>query len=318
MIIRVNPTDLHFVFAEPYDPDAEGKVRAHGRVTVLSGGDAAELAEALADGDALLIRSKTRVTRKLLEAAPRLRAIGRAGVGLENIDLEAARQRRVAVVYTPGAATDAVADLTLGMMLSLVRRLPWYDAAVRAGRFQEARGTTLRDMNELTVGIVGFGRIGRAVASRCSLGFGMRVLFNDIAPVDFSEFPAVAVSKESLYAESDVVSLNVPLTDLTRGLIGAAALQRFKSGAILLNTSRGEVIDAGAVAEALREGRLAGAGIDVFSPEPPPEGDPLLSTPNTILTPHIGARTQRGLHNMNQVVDDVIRVIQGIPPLHPA
>ena len=307
------------VLAEAFDAPAVEKLRAVGEVVVLDACDEAHLKEAVADCDALLVRTRTTVTRAVIESAPRLRVIGRGGVGLENIDVDAARERDIAVVYTPHASTDAVADLTVGMMIALLRNIHGCDAMVRQGRFWEARvGSCSREMSELTLGIVGMGRIGRAVARRCRNGFGMTILYNDIVSPGWLDFVATPVTKDQLYTNADAVSLHVPLTKSTRNLIAAAALSGFKKGAILINTSRGGVVDSLALAEALAAGTLAGAALDVFAPEPLPADHPLMRAPNTLFTPHIGSRSVAGLARMNDVVEDVVRVLQGRSPLYPA
>jgi phosphoglycerate dehydrogenase-like enzyme len=307
------------VLAEAFDAPAVEKLRAVGEVVVLDACDEVHLKEAVADCDALLVRTRTTVTRAVIESAPRLRVIGRGGVGLENIDVDAARERDIAVVYTPHASTDAVADLTVGMMIALLRNIYGCDAMVRKGQFWEARGGSCsREMSELTLGIVGMGRIGRAVARRCRNGFGMTVLYNDIVSPGWLDFVATPVTKDQLYTNADAVSLHVPLTEITRNLIAAAALSGFKKGAILINTSRGGVVDSLALAEALAAGTLAGAALDVFDPEPLPADHPLMRTPNTLFTPHIGSRSVAGLARMNDVVEDVVRVLQGRSPLYPA
>ncbi len=294
-------------------------MRDVGEVTVLDSCNEDALGKAVRDCHALLIRSSARVTRSVLERARRLRVIGRGGVGIENIDLAAARDRGITVVHTPAASTEAVADLTVGLMIALARRLVDGDTAIRRGDFGTARRRiTGPELHELTLGIVGLGRIGRAVAGRCRNGFGMRVLYNDIVEPGHVDFAATSVSKERLFREADVVSLHVPLTPRTRGLIQEETLATFNPGAILINTSRGAVVDGAALARALESGSLLGAGLDVFDPEPPPPDHPLLTAPNTILTPHIGARTPASLQRMDAVVEDVIRVLNGEPPRYPA
>jgi D-3-phosphoglycerate dehydrogenase len=312
-------TRFRIVLAEPFDGTAVEKLRAVGDVLALEACDESTLRRAVLDCDALLIRTATRVSRAVIENATRLRVIGRGGVGLENIDLAAARERGIVVVYTPDAATDAVADLAIGLMIALLRKLTACDAMVRSGQFQEAREQSgSRELSELTLGVVGMGRIGRAVARRCRSGFGMTVMYNDIVSPGWLDFTATPVTKGDLYADSDVVSLHVPLTDATRRLIDAVALTQFKKGALLINTSRGGVVDSLALAQALADGRLAGAALDVVEPEPLPAEHPLMQAPNTLLTPHIGARSFAGLARMNSVVEDVIRVLRGQPPLYPA
>ena len=279
-------------------------------MTVLVDPAEATLIEAVRDCDALLVRTSSAVTERVIDAALRLRVIGRGGTGLDNIDVEAARRRGIAVVHTPEASTDAVADLTVGLMLALVRRVMPCDDAVRLGRFDEMRAAyCAAELKDLTLGIVGMGRIGKAVARRCVCGFGMRVLYNDIVDVGPLDFDAHRSEKPELYRQSDVVSLHVPLTDLTRGLIDGGALAGFKKGSYLVNTSRGAVVDLEALAASLEGGWLAGAALDVFEPEPLPPEHPLLAAPNTLLTPHIAARTKRSLDRMNAVVEDVIGVL---------
>jgi D-3-phosphoglycerate dehydrogenase len=315
----MSQTPWRIVFAEPFTEQAVAQMREIGDIRELARCDESCLLEAVADCDALLVRTASRVTRRVLEAAPRLRVIGRGGVGLDNVDLDAARERGVTVVYTPGAATDAVADLTFGLMLSLVWNLRGCDTGVREGRFEAVRAAVRpRELSTLTLGIVGLGRIGQAVARRAAHGFGMRVLYNDLVDPGPLGFPATPVDKDRVFAESDIVSLHVPLTEATRGMVGEAALARFQPGAILINTSRGAVVDGNALDQALRSGRLGGAGLDVLDPEPLPADHPLLSAPNTVFTPHAGARTALAQARMNGVVEDVIRVLRGLAALHPA
>jgi D-3-phosphoglycerate dehydrogenase len=303
-----------------FNDSALARLRAHGEVVQLDRPSEEEIMEALRQADALLVRTCTQVTSKVIAAAPRLQVIGRGGVGLENIDLAAARRRGITVVYTPAAATRSVAEHTLALILAVERKLAAGAQAVRAGHtFLEFRGSVrFRELGDHTLGVVGMGRIGSAVGRICARGFGMRVLYNDVVPVGPFDFPAVAVSKEQLYAESDVVSLHVPLDARTRGLIDEAALQRFSPGAVLINTSRGGVVNTDALARALRSGRLAGAGLDVFEPEPLPPTHPLLAAPNAVLSPHVAARSGPGLERMNDVVDDVLAVLQGRAPEYSA
>jgi len=204
------------------------------------------------------------------------------------------------------------------MMIARLRRFRDADQAARGGRFAEfRRQESGRELHELTLGIVGMGRIGRAVARRARNGFGMTVLYNDIVAPGLLDFVATGVAKEELYARSDVVSLHTPLTDQTRHLINAKSLAAFKRGTLLINTARGAIIDGKALADALNNGHLGGVGLDVTDPEPLPPGHALFNTPNTLITPHIGARTSLSLARMESVVEDVVRVLQGVQPLHP-
>ncbi len=307
---------LHIVVAERLSREAMEKLRAAGRVTVLDSCDEDSLLKAMADCDALLVRTFSQVTREVIEHAPNLKVIGRGGVGLDNIDTLAASEHGVSVVYTPAAATGAVAELTIGLMLSLLRDIPANDAAIRRGEYTQARANAMaNELSEMTLGIIGMGRIGQAVGRRCQVGFGMSVIYHDIVDPLALDFPAKFVDKESLYDQADIVSLHVPLTDLTRWLIDKEALSQFKPGALLINTSRGRVVDSLALANRLRNGALGGAALDVLDEEPPANDHPLFGAPRIIFTPHIGAKTPMSQARMNAVVDDVIRVLRGSPPV---
>lgn len=307
------------VVAEWLSAEAMERLRAAGEVVELPDGRQETIARAVGHAQALIVRTYGQVTRRVIDAAPDLRVIGRAGVGLENIDVDYARRRGVAVVYTPAAATQAVAELTVGLMLAVVRRIPEYEARLRAGEFAELRGhASGGELSGKTVGIVGLGRIGKAVARICHWGLGMKVVYNDIVEMGWLDTPADALGKDALYAASDVVSLHVPLTPLTEKLVNETSLACFKPGAYLINTARGKVVDSAAVAAALADGRLAGAAFDVLDVEPPPPDHPLLAAPNCVLSPHVGARTPAGLAAMSDVVDDVIAVLCGKRPKYPA
>ena len=302
---------LHFVFADWFDPTAVARARLVGRVTILERNDEATLIEAVSDCDALLVRTTARVTKSVIEAAPRLRVIGRGGAGLENIDLDAARSRNVTVLSTPDASTAAVADLTVGLVIAMLRGITHGDRMIRAGRFDEGRRECVGfEVGGVTLGIIGLGRIGLAVARRFHVGFGTRIVFNDIRDPGPLPFAAERASKAGVYRQADVLTLHVPLTTDTRGMIGRDALLALRKGAFLVNTSRAGVVDSAALAEALKSNHLAGAALDVLDVEPPNADDPLLAAPNTILTPHIGSRTVGSLARMNAVVDDVIKLLQ--------
>lgn len=307
------------LLAEPMSPSAVQRLQAAGLVI----GPFPDRPEAwrthLPEAEALLVRSYVSVTEADIQLARRLRVIGRAGVGLEHIDVEAARRRGIAVVYTPAASTQAVAELTVGLIIALQRQVLAGDQAVRTGGFLAARSLPGRkELGRQVLGIVGMGRIGRAVGRICSLGLGTSILFNDIVPITGLDFPARERSKDGLYAESDIVSLHVPLTDQTRNLIDQQALGGFKPGSWLINTARGAVVDSQAVAAALQNGHLGGAAFDVLDAEPPPPDHPLLGAPNCLLSPHIASRAEASLEAMNDVVEDVIAVLAGKPPAYPA
>ncbi|NOX59006.1 MAG: hydroxyacid dehydrogenase [Planctomycetes bacterium] len=306
------------VLSEGYSASALSRLRAVGDVIELDSCDEGTVIAALTDADALLVRTHTRVTDTLLGAGNRLKVVGRAGVGVDNIDLAAARRRGIVVVHTPSASTRSVAEHTVGLMLALEHRLLAGDHAVRDDRFFVHRDSvTWRELDGCSMGIVGMGRIGSAVARMCADGFGMKILYNDIRRIGPFGFDAVPTDLDDLLRTADFVSLHVPLTSQTRGLIGDAQLSLLKPTSMLINTSRGAVVDGVAVASALERGAIAGAALDVFEDEPVPAGHPILSAPNTLLTPHIAGRSSAALIRMNDVVDDVIAVLERRSPKHP-
>lgn len=281
----------------------------------------AGLDAALAGAEGMVVRTYTKVNDALLSNAPKLKVVGRGGVGLENIDVPACRKRGVQVVYTPDANTLAVGDFVFGLILQLIRPYAAFrERTPEPKEFKRLRDTLRgRQLNELTLGILGMGRVGRRVGHIAANGFGMRVLYNDIIDVkEHVKFPATPVDKPKLYRESDILSLHVTMIPGNENLIGARELAMMKRDAIVINTSRGEVLDIAALADALKNKKLAGAAIDVFHPEPPPPNFPLLGMDNVILTPHMAARTHSAIENMSWVVRDVIDVLRGKPPRFPA
>jgi phosphoglycerate dehydrogenase-like enzyme len=275
----------------------------------------------LARADGMVVRTYTRVNDALMAVAPRLKVVGRGGVGLENIDVAACRRRGVEVVYTPDANTWAVGDFVFGYMLQLLRPWAFFKKAVYDPKeFKRIRDTVRGvQLNELTLGILGMGRVGRRVGHIAARGYGMRVIYNDLLDVASQlDFPATAVDKPTLYHQADVLSLHVTMLPGNENLVGRDQLAMMKPTAILINTSRGEVLDAVALAEALRAKKLAGAALDVFWPEPPGADFPLLGFDNVLLTPHLAARTYTAIENMSWVVRDVIEVLEGRKPKYPA
>ncbi|MBL6458741.1 hydroxyacid dehydrogenase [Belnapia sp. T6] len=249
----------------------------------------------LAEARALIVRNRTRVDAALLAAAPRLRVLGRLGVGLYNIDLEACQARGVEVIPAAGANADSVAEYAILSVGMLLRGAFQDTAAIAAGEWPRERLSAGREMAGKTLGILGFGDIGRRVA-RLARAFGMKVIAHDpVLPIDHSgwaEHGTKSVGLEELLARADAISLHVPLEDATRGLVSDRLLAAMKPGAVLVNASRGGVVDEAALAAALRSGRLGGAVLDVFEEEPLPPGNPLAGAPNLILTPHIAGATQ--------------------------
>jgi glyoxylate reductase len=268
------------------------------------------LRERAAGADGLLATLTEQIDAELLDAAPGLRAIANMAVGTDNVDLDAARARGIAVGNTPGVLTDATADLAFALLLALARRLPEGEAMVRAGEWRtwEPAGLLGADVAGATLGIVGWGRIGQAMARRGE-GFGMEVLHNSRS----SGLPL-----GELLERSDYVSLHTPLTSQTRHLIDDAALARMRPTARLVNTSRGGVVDQAALRRALVEGRIAGAALDVTDPEPLPAGDPLLDAPNLLVVPHLGSATVRTREKMaDMAADNLLAALAGEPMPYP-
>lgn len=269
----------------------------------------------IGDVDAVIAGTEP-ITPRVLAAAPRLRIVARRGVGTDSVDLASATARSVVVTVTAGALTETVADHAWALLLAVARQIPRFDRAVKAGGWERLPSL---DVSGSTLGIVGFGAIGRAVARRAT-GFGMRVLAYDAFP-DPAAAKTLGVALcdlEALLATSDFVSLHVPLTPGTRGLIGEAALRRMKPTAVLINTSRGGVVDEGALLRALQEGRIAGAGLDVFEGEPHP--NPRLVELETVAaTPHVASYTKDTLARMDRsCAEAVLAVLAGERPAHVA
>lgn len=250
-----------------------------------------------------------------IDACPTLKVISKHGVGVSNIDVAAATARGIPVYVTPGANAQSVAELTLALMFAAARRVPWMDRELRAGRW--ARAQDGMELQGRTLGIVGFGQVAQRVARVC-LALGMRVAAFDPALAGAAARPAdvdCCDTLDALLAASDVVSLHIPLTAQTRGLIGAAQLAAMKPGAILVNTARGEVVDEAALVAALRSGQLHAAGLDTMAVEPLPADSPLLALGNVVLTPHVGGSTPAALAAMaSGAVRNVLGYLQGTPP----
>ena len=251
-----------------------------------------EFEATLVSAAGLIVRSATKVDAGMMARASGLKVIGRAGVGVDNIDLIAASERGVAVFNAPDANTNAATELTMALMLALARRLPEADRSISEGRWDRAsfKGIELKGR---TLGLVGAGRIGGEVARRCQV-FGMEVLVYDpyLSEERAEQLGVRLVSLDHVIENADVISCHVPLTDETRGLIDASLLGRMKDRVLLINASRGGVIDEVALAEALHDGAVAGAALDVYETEPLPPDSLLRNAPNLVMTPHLGAATE--------------------------
>jgi D-3-phosphoglycerate dehydrogenase len=251
------------------------------------------------------------------EKAARLRVVAKHGVGVDNIDCVAATARGVPVLWTPGANSNAVAEHTLGLLLALARKLEDASRALKMGKpfvREEFEGVELAGR---VLGVVGLGRIGSRVAQKAALGLGMRVLAHDpyVERAPHAGLVELCERLDDLLREADFLSLHVPLTDETRRMIDARALALLPAGARLVNTARGAVVDEAALVEALRSGRLAGAGLDVFEEEPLPASHPLASAPNVILTPHVAGMTREAMERVSEeTAEGVLAVLQGRRP----
>ncbi|MCS6784225.1 MAG: D-2-hydroxyacid dehydrogenase [Candidatus Caldarchaeum sp.] len=279
--------------ADPIDVSAVEILKKAGFDVDLRPGIGANELESVVSGyDVLVVRGRTKVTSKVLErGVPRLKVVGRAGVGLDNIDLDAASKLGVKVLNTPESSTNSVAELVVGLMLAVARKIAWSDRVMRAGKWPKGEAMGV-ELSGKTLGVVGFGRIGRKVAE-VAYAMGMKIIAYDVIKIPedvLAKTQAKLTSLEDLLRSADVVTLHVPLTPETRHLINAEKIALMKPSAILVNASRGEVVDEQALVEALSSGRLAGAGLDVYEREPP-TGSKLLELDNVVLTPHIGAQT---------------------------
>lgn len=279
----------------------------------------AQLRERLKNSAGLIVRNRTRVDRDLLEAAPVLRVVGRLGVGLDNIDLAACRARRIEVIPASGANSQSVAEYVIAAALILLRGAYASSAGVGSGAWPREALSEGREISGKTLGIIGFGGIGRLVA-RHARALGMKVIAHDsMLPADAPEFRESGTKPSALDAllrESDAVSLHVPLDDSTLRLIDARRLALMKRGAILINTARGGIVDEAALARSLREGHLAGAALDVFEREPLAAGSPLAGIPNLLLTPHIAGITRESNARVSAMIAE--RVAAALDAQHGA
>jgi D-3-phosphoglycerate dehydrogenase len=260
-------------------------------VDVKTGLSPQQLAEIIEPYHALVVRSATKVTREVIDRAHNLKVIGRAGVGVDNVDLEAATRRGIVVMNSPSGNSVTTAEHAISMMMAMARHIPAADASTKCGKWERDRfiGTEVRGK---TLGVVGLGNIGRIVADRAA-GLKMKVIGYDpmLTAAAGARLGVELVSLTELYERADFITVHTPLTDETRGMIGDAAIARMKDGVRIINCARGGIVDEAALVKALRSGKVAGAALDVFVQEPPPADHPLLKFPNVITTPHLGAAT---------------------------
>jgi D-3-phosphoglycerate dehydrogenase / 2-oxoglutarate reductase len=305
--------DWTVLISDGLDKSGQALLRAAAQVDERPGITPAELLEIVSDCDALIVRSRTRVTAEVLSASPRLKVVGRAGVGVDNIDLEAAAASGVIVVNSPQATTLAVAEHALGLMLALARSIPRADAAMKAGQWikKELEGI---ELSGKTLGIVGVGNIGAAVALRAA-ALGMAVIgYDPLLPNEaIQQRGAEPATLPELYTRADFITLHLPLTAETAGLLDRQAFESMKPGVRLVCTARGGLIDEEALLTALEAGKVAGAALDVFAQEPP-GATRLVAHPQVIATPHVAAQTIEAQKRAAvDIAHEVLAALRGEP-----
>ena len=302
--------DFRVLLSDSLSPQGIEVFKRHPHISfdVKTGLTPAQLAHTIGPYDALVIRSATKVTREVIDRANSLKVIGRAGVGVDNVDIDAATRRGIVVMNSPLGNSVTTAEHTISMMMALARHIPTAAAALRAGQWDRDKFTGIEVCNK-TLGIIGLGNIGRIVADR-ALGLKMKVVgFDPILTAEAAARIGVElVSLEQLFKRSDFVTVHAPLTDETRGIVGPAAFAMMKPGVRIINCARGGIVDEAALYEALKSGVVAGAALDVFVEEPPPHDHPLLALDTVIATPHLGAATdeaqvQVAVDIANQIVE---------------
>jgi D-3-phosphoglycerate dehydrogenase len=302
---------MKILVAEPLAKQGLEILRAHHDVDEKIGLKPEELAAIIGEYDALLVRSQVKVTADILAHATRLVVIGRAGVGVDNVDLDAATKAGVVVVNAPTGNTVSAAEQTITLMLALAHKTAAADASMRRGEWKRSSFTGV-ELRGRTLGIIGLGKIGQAVADRAR-GLEMNVIgYDPFVTAEQAALHGIALADvDTIIATADVITVHVPLNKTTRGIIGAEQIEKLKPGVMLVNVARGGVYDEAAVAQALTDGKIAGAAFDVYDPEPPTDS-PILTAPNTVLTPHLGALTAEAqLRVAEEACEQVVDVLAG-------
>lgn len=294
-------------------------LRRRAEVLMAPGTSEQQILGCVADVDAIIVRANGTVSSRIMDAAPKLKVVGRHGVGVDNIDVPAATERGIWVVNTPLANREAVAEHVVGMMLVLAKHMRQADIALRRGHWQARYELIGLELYGKAVGIVGLGNIGSRVAEVCHRAFDMQVLYHDVVNRQDAQrnLGARRCNLAELFSESDFVSVHLPKLPETEHLVGAQLLSLMKPSAYLINTSRGGIVDEDALVAALRAGKIAGAGLDVFEAEFTSAHLPVLDLENVLLTPHMSAHTEEAMVRMSLVAEDVVRVLDGQPPLCP-
>ncbi len=305
---------------EDMHEDGKALLKEKGEILFARSLEEASLIQEVKAIDGIIIRANGRVSKRLMESAPRLKVIGRHGVGVENIDLEAATEKGIWVVNTPDANDVSVAEHFFGLALMLSKMLKKGEKAFREEGRWEARYQYIgNELHGKTLGILGFGRIGKAVGRIGYKGFDMKVLYYDALRYEEAEkeIHAVKQSLEEILSQCDYISINLPMLPATKGLIKEREFKMMKPTAYIINLARGPIWDEKALYNVLKEGRIAGAASDVYEVEPATKDHPLLQFDHFIGTPHMAAHTEEALKRMSLVAEDVIRVLEGKAPLHP-
>lgn len=305
---------MKVLVADPIARDGIERLRAEAEVDIIVGQTLPSLLTCIPSYDALVVRSETKVTAEVIEAGKRLKVIGRAGVGVDNIDVNAATTHGILVVNSPGGNTIAAAEHTMALLLGLSRNVPQANACLRAGGWDRAKFTGVEVLGK-TLGVIGLGRIGSEVARRAQC-FQMEVIAYDpfLSPDGASKLGVKLVSLEELVRTSDYITLHVPLSSETHHLIGERELSAMKKGVRIINAARGGIVDEAALCSALKSGHVAGAALDVFETEPLPLDSPLRDLPNVIVTPHLGASTKEAQVNVAvEVAEEVLAALRGEP-----
>jgi len=283
------------------------QVNGHFKVEARSKLSLDDLKKAVADVDAIIVRSETQITADVLAAAKKVKIVGRAGVGVDNIDVAAASRQGVVVVNVPGGNTISAAEHTMALLLALSRNVPQANASVKAGEWKRAQFTGT-ELQGKTLGLIGLGRIGREVAKRAQ-SFGVRVIGHDpYASEEYAKtFNITLTTLDEIYAQADYISVHVPLNETTKHLFNSKTLARLRPGVRLINCARGGIIDETALAEAIKSGHVKGAALDVFEQEPPAKDNPILALSNVIVTPHLGASTEEAQVKVAQELAETLR-----------
>jgi D-3-phosphoglycerate dehydrogenase len=294
-------------------------LRAHTLPALASATDEETIAREAADASGIIIRANGSATARIMDAAPMLEVIGRHGVGVDNVDIPAATERGIWVVNTPQAVTEPVAEHVVGMMIALAKGFRGADAHARSGDWGYRNRLQGMELAGKTLGIIGMGRIGFRVGEICRKGLGMILLYCDTVPSPKAEAELGAQRRQlrEVLAESDVITLHTPYLPETHHLINAEMLALMKPRSYLINASRGKVVEQAALVQALREKRIAGAGLDVFEQEPAAKDNPLFALDNVLVTPHCATATTESLIAMSLVAEDIVAVIAGRRPRYP-